>query len=384
VSSGDGAVRRLAGRAWAFRARVEHEAARRFARLARDIRDFDAVSPVPEMMERAAGDEVRHAVLCAELADRYGEPVGDDGDDETVAPATLGARDAVLYEVVAACCITETESVATVTSLLAARAEPRVRDVLHEIARDEVTHSRMGWAHLAREAPRGVAFLDRWIPVMLAGTVPPDFFAAAGADPDADELLRHGLLPQTQKQEVFAETLRTVVFPGLEQDPHQDDPDVLWLTTIRSHDQFNTTIYTLDDRYRGVYGERRVLFLAREEMDRRKLAPNDLVDLTTVSTDDSVRVARGFRVVPYEMPSGACAAYYPETNGLVPLYSRDEQSGTPTSKSVPVRVSRASRPEAREPAVLQPDQARPPTLAPCRQRHDGRVHDQGPSPGPGR
>src|SRR5215831_8437614 len=175
-----------------------------------------------------------------------------------------------------------------------------------------------------------------------------------------------------------------LVFPGLEQDPHQDDPNVLWLTTIRSHDQFNTTIYTLDDRYRGVYGERRVLFLAREEMDRRKLAPDDLVDLTTVSTDDSIRVARGFRVVPYEMPSGACAAYYPETNGLVPLYSRDEQSGTPTSKSVPVRVSRASRPEAREPAVLQPDQARPPTLAPCRQRHDGRVHDQGPSPGPGR
>jgi len=137
-----------------------------------------------------------------------------------------------------------------------------------------------------------------------------------------------------------------LVFTGIEEDPHRDDPDVLWLTTIRSHDQFNTTVYALNDRYRGVYGQRRVLFLSREEMEKRKLAPNELVDLKTASIDDTERVARRFKVVPYSMPSGACAAYYPETNGLVPLYSRDGQSGTPTSKSVPIRIFRSETAEA--------------------------------------
>ncbi len=137
-----------------------------------------------------------------------------------------------------------------------------------------------------------------------------------------------------------------LVFPGIEEDPHRDDPDVLWLTTIRSHDQFNTTVYTLNDRYRGVYGQRRVLFLGREEMNKRKLAPYDLVDLKTASSDDTERAARGFKVVPYNIPSSACAAYYPETNGLVPLYSRDGQSGTPTSKSIPIRIFRSETAEA--------------------------------------
>jgi formate dehydrogenase major subunit len=132
-----------------------------------------------------------------------------------------------------------------------------------------------------------------------------------------------------------------LLHPGLEEDPHQENPDVLWLTTLRSHDQFNTTIYSLDDRYRGVFGERRVLFLSREEMRKRDLTADDLVDLTTVSTDGTARVARGFKAVPYDMPIGACASYYPETNGLVPLYSRDAQSGTPSTKAVPVRICRS-------------------------------------------
>jgi hypothetical protein len=234
VSCDEGGVRRLAGQAWAFRARVEREAARRFARLAQAIRGLDAASPVPQLMEGAAGDEVRHAVLCAELAEAYGEPAADDGDDAPVAPAGLGARDAVLYEVVAACCITETESVATLTTLLgtAEGAEPRVRQVLHEIARDEIAHSRMGWAHLAREAPRGVGFLGQWIPVMLAGTVEPELFAAE-ASPAVTvgeaELMRHGVLPRERKRDIFAAALADVVFPGLERFGVDAGPARAWL-----------------------------------------------------------------------------------------------------------------------------------------------------------
>ena len=222
-------LRRRIGEAWAFRTRVEREAALRFARLARVIGALDAGSPVVEMMERAAREEERHVDLCAGLAEAYGRPATDPARDAPLAPSRLGPREAVLYEVVAACCITETESVATVTTLLAAGAEPRVREVLREIARDEVTHSRMGWAHLAREAPQGVGFLGEWIPVMLTGTVPSDFFAAAGRDPDTEELLRHGLLSQAQKQGVFVETLRTVVFPGLEQFGVDVGPARAWL-----------------------------------------------------------------------------------------------------------------------------------------------------------
>jgi molybdopterin-dependent oxidoreductase alpha subunit len=131
-----------------------------------------------------------------------------------------------------------------------------------------------------------------------------------------------------------------MVLSGLEEDSRRNDPDGLWLTTIRSHDQYNTTIYGLDDRYRGVFGQRRVVFVSNEEMAKRKLAANDLVDLQTISTDNVERVARGFKVVPYAMPSGCCASYYPETNGLVPLYSRDDTSHTPSFKAIRVRMLR--------------------------------------------
>src|SRR5712691_11334786 len=147
----NGGPRREAGEAWAFRARVEREAARRFERLGAAISAFDPGSPVPALLQRAAEDERRHAVLCAELCAAYGQPVDEGVPDEPIAPASLGPRAAVLYEMVAACCLTETESVATLATLLSEEAEPRVREVLHEIARDEVVHSRMGWAHLAHE-----------------------------------------------------------------------------------------------------------------------------------------------------------------------------------------------------------------------------------------
>src|SRR5262249_10604332 len=146
------AVRQTAGAAWAFRARVEREAAHRFRRLSAAIPAFDPESPVCALLWRAAADEERHADLCAGLAASYGFRSEGGAADVPIAPKAFGARDAVLYEMVAACCITETESVATLATLLGESAEPRVRAVLREIARDEVVHGRMGWAHLSREA----------------------------------------------------------------------------------------------------------------------------------------------------------------------------------------------------------------------------------------
>ena len=134
---------------------------------------------------------------------------------------------------------------------------------------------------------------------------------------------------------------RAQLAAAVEENPHQKDPSVLRLTTMRSHDQYNTTLYALSDRYRGVFGQRDVVFLNAEEMQRRGLAPGDRVDLVAASTDGVARAVRGFKVVEYALPDASCGAYYPETNPLVPLYAHDTQSHTPSSKSIPIRLVRS-------------------------------------------
>ena len=221
-------MRREAAEVWSLRTRVEYEAARRFARLAAAVEEFDPESPIPPLLRSAAEDERRHAALCREICAAYGGAAPDSGADPRVAPHDLAVRDAVLYEMVAACCITETESVATVTTLLLGSLEPNVEKVLREIARDEVAHGRMGWAHLAREASlRDVRFLSRWIPSMLTGSVDDALFSPAG--PPDDSLLPHGVFPLARKREVFIKTLEEVVLPGLEKFGIEVQPARAWI-----------------------------------------------------------------------------------------------------------------------------------------------------------
>jgi molybdopterin-dependent oxidoreductase alpha subunit len=139
-----------------------------------------------------------------------------------------------------------------------------------------------------------------------------------------------------------------LVYNGLGEDSAADDPEALWLSTIRSHDQYNTTLYSMSDRYRGIYGQRDVVFLNRSEMEKRGLEEGDRVDLVTVSTDGHERRVHHFRLVGYSFPDGCCAAYYPETNPLVPLYAHDPLSFTPSSKSIPIRIERSRAPVANE------------------------------------
>jgi molybdopterin-dependent oxidoreductase alpha subunit len=142
-----------------------------------------------------------------------------------------------------------------------------------------------------------------------------------------------------------------LVFDGLGEDSVERDPRTLWLSTIRSHDQYNTTLYSMSDRYRGVYGQRDVVFLNQSEMAKRELEDGDRVDLITMSTDGLERRVRNFRVVGYSFPNGCCAAYYPETNPLVPLYAHDPLSFTPSSKGIPIRIERSRASAAHEPSV---------------------------------
>jgi molybdopterin-dependent oxidoreductase alpha subunit len=110
------------------------------------------------------------------------------------------------------------------------------------------------------------------------------------------------------------------------------------LQTIRSHDQYNTTIYALNDRYRGIHAGRRVVLVNPEDMPGLGVEEGDVVDLLGVAEDGVERRVDRFRVVGYPTARGCAAAYYPETNALVPLDSVAKISGTPTSKSVMVRM----------------------------------------------
>ncbi|WP_330253204.1 FdhF/YdeP family oxidoreductase [Nocardia sp. NBC_00565] len=112
----------------------------------------------------------------------------------------------------------------------------------------------------------------------------------------------------------------------------------LILQTLRSHDQYNTTIYGLDDRYRGVHGGRKVILMNIDDITEFGFVDGDLVDLVSEWTDGTERKVTGFRIVEYSTPRGNAAAYYPETNPLVPLDHVAARSNTPVSKAVTIRV----------------------------------------------
>jgi len=115
--------------------------------------------------------------------------------------------------------------------------------------------------------------------------------------------------------------------------------DIVQLITLRSNGQFNTTIYSYDDRFRGIFGSRNVVLMHANDIDRFGLKEGSLVTLSTAVEDGVDRRVGGLRVVRYDLPEGCIAGYYPECNPLLPLWHHDEKSGTPAAKSIPVRVT---------------------------------------------
>jgi rubrerythrin len=229
--------RTLAAKAWAFRRDVELDAEARFRRMAERLVQVDALPEVVELAKRASDDERRHAKLCADLAQDYGaELTPSIAPPSEIAPPRLAIRERVLYEVVAACCVTETESTGVLTTLLSSLRSGKIERVLRELLRDEVGHSRLGWAHLAHESGRGpVQYLGPLIPYMLEGSIPPGLFSTEDDEQESSELLQHGVLPLSLKRSVFSQTLEQVVFPGLERLGVDSAPARLWLE--RQQDQ---------------------------------------------------------------------------------------------------------------------------------------------------
>jgi molybdopterin-dependent oxidoreductase alpha subunit len=145
-------------------------------------------------------------------------------------------------------------------------------------------------------------------------------------------------LPNNPREGVFPTESGKAQFKAHALEKIEIAPGRLLLTTIRSHDQFNTTIYSDNDRYRGIEGGRRVIFMNQSDIGELGLAGGSVVDITS-HFDDGERHAKRFVVVPYAIPAGCAAAYFPEANPLVPLGNYAKRSGTPASKSIVISLT---------------------------------------------
>ncbi|HRQ90301.1 MAG TPA: molybdopterin-dependent oxidoreductase, partial [Bacteroidia bacterium] len=146
-------------------------------------------------------------------------------------------------------------------------------------------------------------------------------------------------LPNGAKERVFHTSTGKANFSAEPVSGARAGEGELMLMTIRSHDQFNTTVYGLNDRYRGIGHERRILFMHPEDMAERGLKPLAEIDIRNES-GGRVRIAERFLAIPYDLPRGAVAGYFPELNVLVPIGLKAAISHTPCSKSVPVTIER--------------------------------------------
>jgi anaerobic selenocysteine-containing dehydrogenase len=144
-------------------------------------------------------------------------------------------------------------------------------------------------------------------------------------------------LPNAARDGVFKTKTGRANFTVHELPRHDLQPGQFMMMTIRSHDQFNTSIYGLDDRYRGIYNGRRVVLLNGEDIAEAGLKEGQTVDLIS-HFEGEERTARRFVVVPFSIPRRCAATYFPETNVLVPVRSVAEKSNTPASKSIVISI----------------------------------------------
>jgi anaerobic selenocysteine-containing dehydrogenase len=206
------------------------------------------------------------------------------------------------------------------------RSEPAI---IAGIALATLPKTRVGWANLVSDYGKIRDCIEAVFPEFAA-------FNARIKKPGGFRLYvaasEREWLTSTGKANFF-------VYRGLDEDPRVADRDALTLTTIRSHDQYNTTIYGLNDRYRGITGRRDVVFVNERDLASRGLKHGDLVDIGVVSDVGSApgeRVMRSLTAVAFNIAQGSIATYYPEANVLVALDHYDAKSGTPSYKSTPV------------------------------------------------
>ncbi|SKB09138.1 FdhF/YdeP family oxidoreductase [Aeromicrobium choanae] len=217
------------------------------------------------------------------------------------------------------------------------RVEPVADTLLSEVA----IVSRLARATLGERQPIDWAGFEadyRTIRHHISRVVPGcEDYERKVTDPDGF-VLPHG----ARDSRTFDTATGRAMFTANRFEPITLAPGRLLLQTVRSHDQFNTTIYSRNDRYRGIKSGRDVVFVHPEDLAERGLADGDLVDVSSEWPDQPDRVLRGFRAVAFPTARGCAAAYFPEANVLVPLDSTARDSNTPVSKAVVVRIEPAA------------------------------------------
>lgn len=211
----------MAASVWSERRRVELEAASRFRDLARRLAEHGAGGVVVTMAREAADDEVRHAALCATLVEHFGGRAAEDAVVPTrvgrVAPAGLAGREALLFEIVALCCVTETLSTALLGALVDAARDSLAKQTMRSILRDEVRHSRLGWAYVAEAHAVGMSDVcGEHLGAMIAGTLGPELLFTTPPSTSEAELAGYGALEREQRVRIVRECFHEVIFPGLE------------------------------------------------------------------------------------------------------------------------------------------------------------------------
>ena len=208
------------------------------------------------------------------------------------------------------------------------RSEPAI---VAGMARATLPHSKVPWMELIADYDKVRDLIEKTIP---------------GFESYNERIRKPGgfrlPLPPTERQwPTPTGKAMFSVYGGVQEDADAlGGEHVLRLITLRSHDQYNTTIYALDDRYRGVFCRRDVLFMNEADMAARGLEHGDLVDIETIFEGRKMRLEK-ITAIAYSIARGSVGAYYPEANVLVPLHYIDKESGTPSYKSVPVRVLRS-------------------------------------------
>jgi hypothetical protein len=205
---------------WRFRGRGEREAVHRFTQLAGALEAADAQPDVIELARTAIEDETRHIGICDELIRHFGgEPVElpDNYCAVSAAPSGLDVRDAALYDVVGFCCIVESLNASLLVATLQIAGYEPVRNAVRDILRDEVNHSRIGWAHLQaeRQAGRG-EFLAAYLPQMLEDSGAKKVVVREDSLRNGESLRGYGEPSCDLRITVFSEALHEVIIPGFE------------------------------------------------------------------------------------------------------------------------------------------------------------------------
>ena len=183
------------------------------------------------------------------------------------------------------------------------------------------------WTWLAEDYDRIRNLIERVIP---------------GFDQFNDRVREPGgfYLPNSAKERIWDTDTKKANFTASDVSTFSVPQGHLILQTLRSHDQYNTTVYGMDDRYRGIGHARRIIFLNPTDMEKRDIKPMTLIDVTSHYAGQE-RLARGFQAIPYDLPSGSAAAYFPEANVLVPVDQTAKISNTPCSKGIDITVRAA-------------------------------------------